>query len=131
MKGSIKLSLVMHFHQRIDTQLRGILEQTPQFLIVKRRHNQKNGISSGQNRLINLGLMQGEIFPQRWERNVLVDQSQVIQVTVEKTFIGQHGDTMSASLVVAGRDCQRIEFFRDDTGRRRGALYFGNKAERS
>src|ERR1700751_2942307 len=80
--------------------------------------------------MINLDFMERKILPKRWQWDVLVDQCQIVQVAMEKTFIGQNGNTMGASFIVTGCNLQRIEFFRNDSGRRRSAFDLSGEPER-
>jgi phage protein U len=76
-----------------------------------------------------LDLVQGKIFPERWQRDVLVDQCQIVQMAMKKTLIGQDGNTMGASFVVTGCNRQRIEFFRYYSGGRGSAFNLSDKPE--
>src|SRR5258708_6326228 len=60
---------------------------------------------------------------------MLVNQSQVVQVAVEKTLIGENRNTVSACLIVAGGNRQRIKVFCDNARGRRSAFNLSDKPE--
>jgi hypothetical protein len=45
---------------------------------------------------------------------MLVNQSQVVQVAVKKKLIGENRNTVSACLIIAGGNGQRIKVFCDN-----------------
>src|SRR5260370_9807565 len=60
---------------------------------------------------------------------MLVNQSQVVQVAVEKTLIGENRNTVSACLIIAGGNRQRIKVFCDNARGRRSAFNLGDRPE--
>src|SRR3984957_2119876 len=60
---------------------------------------------------------------------MLVNQSQVVQVAVEKTLIGENRNTVSACLIITDGNRQRIKVFGDNARGRRSAFNLGNKPE--
>src|SRR5260221_8891832 len=60
---------------------------------------------------------------------MLVNQGQVVQVAVEKTLIGENRNTVSACLIIAGGNRQRIKVFCDNARGRRSAFNLGDKPE--
>src|SRR3984893_17135184 len=62
---------------------------------------------------------------------MLVNQSQVVQVAVEKTLIGENRNTVSACLIIAGGNRQRIKVFCDNARGRRSAFNLSDKPELS
>src|SRR5260370_21891353 len=73
--------------------------------------------------------MQRKILSYRWKWDMLVNQSEVVQVEVEKTLIGENRNTGSACLIIAGGNRQRIKVFCDNARGRRSAFNLGDKPE--
>src|SRR5260370_37643504 len=60
---------------------------------------------------------------------MLVNQSQVVQVAVEKTLIGENRNQVRACLIIAGGTRQTIKVFCDNARGRRSAFNLGDKSE--
>ena len=120
----------MNFHQRIELAGRGDFEQMFQFLLRERGHDEQDRDCTGRGSLVNLHDLQHEILPQNEHADRVSHRHEIVEVPLEKTFVGQNGNRVGTGGLVAQRDLDGIETLRDDAGGRRSPLDLGDQGQR-